>query len=133
MLVLSLFLVGSPLFGGGTLLSDALPAVTMAEVPPQEPRFQFPFTREEYVRAHFQVKPRNDAEALASGLFDQDPSEVIGFHVMDGDLLLLAALSEDLASRVVAYRPKLSDLVQTVRADPEAFLKSWRTDADSKE
>lgn len=105
----------------------------MAEMPRQEPRFQFPFAREEYVRAHLQVKPRKDAEALASELFDQDPSEVIGFHVMDGDLLLLAALSEYIASRVVAYRPKLRDLVQRVRADPEAFLKSWRAEADGEE
>ncbi len=102
-------------------------------MPPQEPRFQFPFTREEYVRAHSQVKPREDAEALASGLFDQSPSEVIGVHVMDGDLLLLAALSDEIASRVVAYRPKLRDLAQMVRADPEAFLKSWRADADAEE
>jgi hypothetical protein len=105
----------------------------MAEMPPQEPRFQFPFTREEYVRAHLQVKPGGDAEALASGLFDQDPSEVIGAHVMDGDLLLLAALSEETASRVVAYRPRLRALVQRVRADPEAFLRSWRVDADGEE
>jgi hypothetical protein len=52
---------------------------------------------------------------------------------MDGDLLLLAALSEEIASRVVAYRPKLKDLVQRVRADPEAFLRSWRGDANGEE
>jgi hypothetical protein len=105
----------------------------MAEMPRQEPRFQLPFTREEYVRAHLQVKPRKEAEALASGLFDQSPRDVIGVHVMDGDLLLLAALSEEIASRVVAYRPRLRDLVQRVRADPEAFLRSWRADADGEE
>ncbi|HLL47184.1 MAG TPA: hypothetical protein VK399_10780 [Longimicrobiaceae bacterium] len=102
----------------------------MAEMPPQEPRSQLPFTREEYVRAHLQVKSRKEAEALASGLFDQSPPEVIGVHVMDGDLLLLAALSEEIASRVVAYRPKLRELVQRVRADPEAFLRSWRADGE---
>ncbi len=102
-------------------------------MPKQEPSFRFPFTREEYVRAHLQVKPPMEAEALASGLFDQDPSEVIGVHVMDGDLLLLAALSEEIASRVVAYRPRLGDLVRRVRADPEACLRSWRADAGGEE
>ena len=47
---------------------------------------------------------------------------------MDGDLLLLAALSEAMAFRVLAYRPALADLVRMVRADHDEFLQSWRDD-----
>jgi hypothetical protein len=98
----------------------------MAERLPQERHLPIPFSREEYVRAHQQVISPEEAEVRARAVYDGDPSEVIGVHVMDGDLLLLAILSEELASRVLAYRPKLSELVDRVRADPEGFLEGWR-------
>ena len=46
---------------------------------------------------------------------------------MVGPLLVLAAFSDDLAERVIRYRPKVEELVRRVRADPEAFLVEWRT------
>lgn len=86
-----------------------------------------PFTRDEYVRAQLQVRDRDEAEALARGLFDSP--ELIGAHPMDGDLLLLALLSEELAARMVAWRPSLRAQVEALRADPQMiqrFLESWR-------
>jgi hypothetical protein len=86
-----------------------------------------PFTRDEYVRAQLQVRPREKAEALARGLFDSP--ELIGAHLMDGDLLLLALLSEELAARVVAWRPSLRAQAEAWRGDPQRtqrILESWR-------
>ena len=83
-----------------------------------------PFTRDEYVRAQMQVRPREESEALAARLFD-DPA-LIGAHLMDGDLLLLAMLSEELAARVVAFRPSLRAQVERFRQDRERALASWK-------
>lgn len=92
----------------------------------RKPRFRFLFTRDEYVLAHVQVMPREEAEARARALYSQDDSEAIGVHVADGDLLLLALLSEELAARVIAYRPTLRTQVERFRANREAALESWR-------
>jgi len=83
-----------------------------------------PFTRDEYVRAQLQVRPREEAEALASRLFD-DPA-LIGATLMDGDLLLLALLGEDMAARVIALRPSLRTQVEVFRTDREKVLAGWR-------
>jgi hypothetical protein len=127
----ALFLITIPLPVGGIPKADTLPVVCMAETLPQDSLAPLPFTREEYVRAHLQVRSASEAESLASGLFDTQAPEVIGVHVMDGDLLLLAALSDEIASRVCTYRPSLDTLVRRVRADPEGFLKSWRADTEA--
>ena len=89
-------------------------------------KFGFPFTREEFVRAHAQVRPRSEAEMRARRIYDPGP-ELIGVTVMDGDLLLLALLSAEIAERVVAYRPQIRELVQLVRADPKRVIESWDT------
>ena len=91
--------------------------------PPTSPA-GVPFTRDEYVRAQMQVRPREGSEALAARLFD-DPT-VIGAQLMDGDLLLLAMLSEELATRVVAFRPSLRTQVERFRLDGERALVSWK-------
>src|SRR4051812_2940146 len=94
------------------------------------PPIGVPFTRDEYVRAQLQVREREEAEALARGLFDSPES--IGAHLMDGDLLLLALLSEDLAARVIAWRPSLSAQVEEWKSDPrktQRILESWRAAA----
>ena len=83
-----------------------------------------PFTRDEYVRAQLQVRSREESESLAQRLFDAP--EVIGAHLMDGDLLLLAMLSEALAERVIAFRPSLRPQVERFRQNREQALKSWR-------
>jgi len=83
-----------------------------------------PFTRDEYVRAQLQVRSREEAEALAGQLFN-DPA-LIGATLMDGDLLLLALLSQDMAARVVALRPSLRTQIEVFRTDREKVLEGWR-------
>jgi hypothetical protein len=83
-----------------------------------------PFTWEEYLRAQLQVRPRDHAEVMARRLFDTPG--MIGAHLMDGDLLLLALLSEDLAERVVTFRPALRRPVEESRQDPAATVEMWK-------
>ena len=86
-----------------------------------------PCTREEYVRAQLQVRSQQEADALATQLFDSPT--LIGAQLMDGDLLLLALLSEELATRVISWRPTLRREIESLRADPQrtqAMLASWR-------
>jgi hypothetical protein len=107
-------------------LNGSSPGAAMRDTTPGAP-VGVPFTRDEYVRAQLQVRDRDEAEALARGLFDSP--ELIGAHPMDGDLLLLALLSEELAARMVAWRPSLRAQVEALRADPQMiqrFLESWR-------
>ena len=97
----------------------------MSDTTPESP-VGVPFTRDEYVRAQLQVRPREEAEALAAEFYDAP--ELIGVHLMDGDLVLLALLSEELAARVVVLRPSLRARVETLRKDPELakrMLESW--------
>ena len=84
-----------------------------------------PFTRAEYLEAQLQVRSRQEAEAVTAGLFDPDPDR-IGVTLADGDLLLVALVSDELAKRVIAYRPRLRDLVERFRANRDAVLASWR-------
>jgi hypothetical protein len=104
-------------------VQGTLPAAAMRDTTPGRP-VGVPFTRDEYVRAQLQVRPREEAEALASRLFDD--RALIGATLMDGDLLLLALLSEDMAARVVALRPSLRTKVVEFRTDRERVLEGWR-------
>jgi hypothetical protein len=72
-----------------------------------------------------QVRPRTDAETLAAPLFDR-ASGLIGVHVMDGDLLLVALLSPEHARRMIAYRPSIRPIVERLNQDPAAALESFR-------
>ena len=103
----------------------SLEAPVRDTTPPENP-VGVPFTRDEYLRAQMQVRPREEAEALTRQLFDAP--ETIGAHLMDGDLLLLALLSNDMAARVVALRPSLRARVERFRRDPEEALESWRAE-----
>lgn len=107
-------------------LNGSSPGAAMRDTTPGPP-VGVPFTRDEYVRAQVQVRPRAEAEALAARLFNAP--ELIGATLMDGDLLLLALLSDELAARVVGWRPSLRVQVETLRADPHRVartLESWR-------
>ena len=95
----------------------------MRDTTPGNP-VEVPFTRDEYVRAQLQVRQREEAETLASRLFD-DPA-LIGATLMDGDLLLLALLSDDMASRVIALRPLLRTQIEVFRTNREKVLEGWR-------
>ena len=117
-------LVGLVLQGTSQTAGPILPGVSVRDTTPPENPVGVPFTRDEYVRAQMQVRSREASEALASRLFDAP--EVIGAHLMDGDLLLLALLSDELAARVTAWRPSLRAQVEEFRRDPERTLESWK-------
>jgi hypothetical protein len=102
-------------------------ADVMTDTLPFGNRFGFPFTRDEYRAALLQVYSQEEAEPQVRFIYEPDP-ETIGVTVMDGTLLLIAALSPELANRVVAYRPALKPLVERIRADPAEALRSWRHD-----
>ena len=106
-----------------TLRSVEEPAA-MADTVPFGNRFGFPFTREEYKRALRQIMPEDEAEFQTRVIYEPDP-EVIGFGIADTNLLSLAALSDEVAQRVIAYRPKLRDAVLRVRENPEAFVAAF--------
>lgn len=97
---------------------------TMADTMPFGNRFGFPFTRDEYKRALRQILPEAQAEFRVRLVYEPDP-EAIGVGVSDVDLLLLAALSDDLGERVSAYRPKLRETVERVRANPNSFISGF--------
>jgi hypothetical protein len=99
-------------------------SAVMADTVPFGNRFGFPFTREEYKRALRQVMPENEAEFQTRVIYEPDP-EVIGFGVADTNLLWLAALSDDVARRVIAYRPQLRDAVLRIRENPESFIAAF--------
>jgi hypothetical protein len=99
--------------------------VIVADTVPFGNRFRFPFTREEYKRALRQIFSEDDAEFQTRVIYEPDP-EIIGFGIADLNLLLLAALSDAVAQRVIAYRPELRDAVLWVREDPEGFVAGIR-------
>ena len=101
----------------GPVMSDTLPYGN---------RFGFPFTREELKRALLQTRSAEDAEFFVRMVYEPD-EEVIGVTTTDVELLLLAAVSSDVAARVVEYKPRLRERVQVVQADPEAFVRVLRS------
>ena len=123
-----------------TIALDTIPATTTLRSAPVEPggrpafvgdtvpfgnRFGFPFAREEYKRALRQITGEEEAEFLTRLIYEPDP-ETIGIGVSDTDLLLLAAVSDSVAQRVVGYRPRLRDAVLRVRENPTAFIAGFR-------
>ena len=93
----------------------------VADTLPFGNRFGLPFTREEFKRSLQPIMPEDEAEFQARVIYEPDP-EAIGIGIADMNLLLLAALSDDVAQRVIAYRPKLRDAVLRIRENPKAFL-----------
>jgi len=86
---------------------------------------QFPFTREEYIAGQALVRTRAEAEDQAARLFDPRP-DVIGITVMDGDYVLVALVSDELAERMMAARPRIAHLVRHAQANREEFLREFR-------
>jgi hypothetical protein len=99
----------------------------VADTVPFGNRFGLPFTRDEFRRSLRQIQPEEEAEFLTRAIYEPDP-ESIGIGISDVNLLLLAALSDDVARCVTAYRPKLREAVLRVRENPEAFLAGFRSD-----
>ena len=100
------------------------PAI-VADTVPFGNRFGFPFTREEFKRSLRLILPEDKAEFRTRLIYEPDP-EPIGIGMGDFNLLLLAALSDAVAQRVIAYRPELRDAVLWVREDPEGFVAGIR-------
>jgi hypothetical protein len=87
--------------------------------------YRLPFTRDEYVAAQSLVRPRVQAEEQANRLFTRDPN-LIGITVMDGDYVLVALVSAELADRMIAARPRIAELVRRARANPDEVLRAYR-------
>ncbi|HEX7243875.1 MAG TPA: hypothetical protein VF263_26545 [Longimicrobiaceae bacterium] len=81
----------------------------------------FPFSRDEIAAAQALVRPRDEAERYADRMFDL-PDDAIGFIIGEGELYLLALVSEDLHRRVLAYRPDLAPMIARIMADREGYL-----------
>ena len=68
----------------------------------------YPFSASEFLAAYRRVMPESEARALVDAMGGSPPTPVPrnieGFHLMEGTLDLLAAVSDDLAARVRAYR-----------------------------
>ena len=95
----------------------------MSPTLPDGELFGFPLTWEEYARALSLVFPAEEVEMMRRGIYESD-EEVHGVTLMDGDLLLLALLSAEMAERVVKYRPDLAEMVRIVREDPQRAIDS---------
>ncbi|HEX6750862.1 MAG TPA: hypothetical protein VF092_26480 [Longimicrobium sp.] len=102
----------------------------MADTLPSGNRFSLPFTREEFKRSLQFMMTADEAEVRTRILYEPD-REAIGIWIADLNLLLLAALSDDVAQRVIAYRPELRDAVLRVRENPEAFTAAFRRNPPS--
>jgi hypothetical protein len=97
----------------------------------QDPNpYRMPFSREEYVAALALVRSHEEAEQRAGPLFTRDPN-VIGVTVMDGDYVLLALVSDELAERMIAARPWLAELIGWARTNREETLRSFRDDVEA--
>jgi hypothetical protein len=85
----------------------------------------FPFTRAEFLSAQLLVLSPEAAETATSRVYEPDP-EVIGITVMDGTVVLLALVSDDLAERVIEYRPHLKGMVEAFTARRAEVLAQLR-------
>ena len=97
----------------------------MADTAQDQNPYRLPFSREEYVTAQALVRPLREAEQRAAPLFARDP-DVIGVTVMDGDYVLLALVSDELAERLIADRPRIAGLIRWACANREEVLRSYR-------
>jgi len=86
-----------------------------------------PFTNEEVFRAGaIFMSPEMLEEAKA--IFPGSPDDPFMGHVTTRILLILCALSGELADRVTASYPNLKTEAQRVRSDPETFVQSIRNE-----
>jgi len=120
-LVCSVALDTTPL----SALKKPLEVPAVVDTLPFGNRFGLPFTREEFKRSLRPIMADDEAEFHTRLIYEPDP-EAIGIGIADLNLLLLAALSDDVARRVIAYRPELRDVVLRIRENPEAFVAGFR-------
>lgn len=87
-----------------------------------------PFTNSEAVDAIALVMPPEVARSARAqcGHFPDTPCM---FWISDGMLLVLAAMSDDLARRVAGFRPDLAPKVEEVREDPAGYIEKVRGEA----
>ena len=97
----------------------------MFDTTPDPNPYRLPFTREEYIYAQAQIRPREQAVRRAAMLFEPSP-EVIGITLMDGELILVALVSDELAERMKRYRPAAAELIDRCRANRDEVLRQWR-------
>jgi hypothetical protein len=91
---------------------------------PIDPSY-LPFSREELVAAFAVTVDLECAERMVEFLLHPPDDEVPEGSVpvlADGTLLVLAALSNDLAHRVLKYRPLLNEEVRAIRSNPARWL-----------
>jgi len=91
-----------------------------------------PFTKTELLEAMAAVMPVEVVQ-----LYRAELSEVLEeearMSITDPMLLILAALSEGGAERLLEARPDLRDQVADVRADPAAYLARMRAEFNGQE
>ncbi|HEX2204105.1 MAG TPA: hypothetical protein VHG91_12430 [Longimicrobium sp.] len=87
-----------------------------------------PFTNGEVLHALSLVMP---AQIVEGARMHQEGgvNDPCTFWVSDGMLLVLAAISEVGAQRVVGYRPDLASKVAEIRQDPNGYINSARMSA----
>ena len=85
-----------------------------------------PFTKTELLEALAAVMPAEAVEEFRTDLRDF-PDEPDTMTITDGILLVLAALSDEYARRVIEVRPDLRDGVAAVRENPAAHLERVRS------
>ena len=90
-----------------------------------------PFTKTELFSALELVMPADLVEMQRNELREW-PDEPGTLPIGDDMLLILAAVSESHAARVVSFRPDLREQVAGVRADPAAFLESRRMPSEEE-
>lgn len=88
----------------------------------RERKTMLPFTRAELICAQMLARRQEEAERIADELLQE--CGLLSTMAVDGHLLLLAALSDEIAERVIAFRPTLAEIVGMLRRDPEGFIRS---------
>lgn len=87
---------------------------------------RLPFTRDEYLSVVSKVVTGQEAEQLAARMYEPHP-DLIGITLMDGDYLLMAAVSADIADRLSSMWPRLSEAISWARANPDVVIAGWRS------
>lgn len=88
--------------------------------------YRLPFTREQYVAAMSQVTTKRDAEERAARLFEPQ-SDLIGVTLMDGEYMLLAILSPEIALQIISTRPRLAAEITRAQKHRDDFIAAWRS------
>lgn len=98
----------------------------MSDTTPESNPKPFPFTRQELTDAFRLILADDVVEVMMEEAYGKGDVLRGGVQMMDGTYYLLAALSPELAARVVAYRPDLAEAVRRVRRDPQGYIEAMR-------